>query len=103
VDVAIRTVYRDEINADASDTLMSNLSLGGCFVATDKPSAVGTRVDLRFRLEDGAEPIAARGIVRWIKEGDGGGMGIQFEAVKGKDLLVLKRFIEQRLVDGIFG
>ena len=103
VDVQIRTVYRDEINADQSDTLMSNLSLGGCFVSTNRPGAAGSRIVLRFRLDDGADPIEASGIVRWVKDGEGGGMGIQFDSIKGRDLVALKRFIEQRIQTSMFG
>jgi len=103
VDVQIRTVYQDEINADQSDSLMSNLSLGGCFVSTDRPSPAGSRVRLRFRLDEKSEPIEALGVVRWVKDGEGSGMGVQFEAIKGRDLVALKRFIELKIQASMFG
>lgn len=103
VDVQIRTVYHDEINAEESDSLMSNLSLGGCFVTTTRPSPIGSRVNLRFRIDQGDAFVEAAGIVRWLKEGDGGGMGVQFETIKNQDLVVLKRFVERKVEQALFG
>lgn len=102
VDVQLRTVYHDEIDADESDSLMSNLSLGGCFISTTRPLELGSTIRLKFRLEKYEVNVEATGIVRWIKEGEGGGMGIQFQDIARRDLNLLKRFIEEKIGDSLF-
>lgn len=102
VDVLLQTVYHDEINADESDSLMSNLSLGGCFITTSRPLPQGSRITLRFRLEPLGPNITARGIVRWVKPGDEGGMGVQFDDIAEEDLILLKRFVTEKLESELF-
>lgn len=102
VDVRLQTVYHDEINADESDSLMSNLSQGGCFITTSRPLPQGSQITLRFRLEPMEANIEAQGIVRWVKPGEGGGMGIQFDDITEENLILLKRFVAQKLESELF-
>ncbi len=102
VDVRLHTVYHDEINADESDSLMSNLSSGGCFITTSRPLSQGSRINVRFRLDTLGTNIEASGIVRWVKPGDGGGMGIQFDSISEEDLISLKRFVAEKLESELF-
>jgi hypothetical protein len=58
-----------------------NLSLGGVFIATVHPFAVGTLVclDLYPAGDSGAAPFSARALVRWRRQWHGPrGMGLQF-------------------------
>ena len=88
-DVQIRSVVAQELGADASDMLMSNLSLGGCFLRCTTPEAPGSLVLVSFRLPstDGPSPIIkAVGRVAWLRQGEYAGMGIQFVRVEEGDL-----------------
>ena len=105
VDVQLRTVYHDQIDADQSDSLMSNLSMGGCFIRSSRVLSPGARMKLRFKLEDEGV-VDAVGIVRWAqgpREGEEeGGMGVQFESVEGDGLVLLKRFLERKIAESLF-
>ncbi|MBM4352279.1 MAG: hypothetical protein FJ109_00565 [Deltaproteobacteria bacterium] len=105
VDVRIRTVYHDEIDADASDSLMSNLSLGGCFIRSPRVPPAGSTLQVKFRLPGSDIVIEATGTVRWSK-GTGPeedrGMGIQFDQISAEHLLLLKQFIAERIQSSIW-
>lgn len=99
VDVTLRTVYYDEIDAEESDSLMSNLSQGGCFIRTGRASPAGTRINIKFKLPDHGQ-VEAVAIVRWTQESgdeDELGMGVQFDDIRPEDLLALKEFIGKQL------
>jgi uncharacterized protein (TIGR02266 family) len=80
--------------------LTENLSEGGIFVATYSPRPVGTEIDLTLRLPHSAEPIRARGTVRWIREFSDSsdavpGMGVRLSMNDG-DLVRVRRFLSTR-------
>ena len=86
--VPIRMRVEYENLADFLDDYTSNLSLGGMFVHSRSPLAIGTRFRLRFRLPNREKPIETYGIVRWVTEKIGhqpAGMGIQFDELKATD------------------
>jgi type IV pilus assembly protein PilZ len=62
---------------------LQNISEMGIFIRTDHPSRIGTRLRLRFQVEDG-EPLTLEGEVTWInplrESGDNlnPGMGVRF-------------------------
>ena len=62
---------------------LQNISEMGIFIRTDHPSNVGTRLRLRFQVDDG-EPLTLDGEVTWINPykdtGDNlnPGMGVRF-------------------------
>jgi len=100
VDVKIRTVYHDEIDPEESDSLMSNLSLGGCFIRTTRSLPTGSKVKVRFKLPDTDRILEAAGVVRWVQDSgaeEERGMGVQFQDIRRGDLLALKQFIGQKL------
>ena len=100
VDVRLRTVYHDEIDADESDTLMSNLSAGGCFIRTTRMLPPGAPIRVKFELPGRTDPVNATGRVRWVEESDDPeerGMGVQFQDIEEADLLALKEFIAGKL------
>jgi uncharacterized protein (TIGR02266 family) len=75
----------------------SDVSLGGIYVSTYRPCAVGARVSLRFRLPSGQ--VVASGIVRWVREARPGrlpGMGIELVEIAEIDRDVLQRFCGNR-------
>lgn len=61
----------------------ANISVGGMFVQSRSPQAVGTRLRFELELEAGAEPISGLAEVVWIRVKQHrlrqpAGMGIQF-------------------------
>jgi len=73
----------ERLNALLSDYTY-NISRGGTFIRTDRPLQVGTVLSFTIRAPRLAEPIALRGVVRWVVEPDDApgtrraGMGIEF-------------------------
>jgi len=102
--VDVPAVLVSEIDAEESDSLLSNLSLGGCFIRSSRPSAAATRLRLTFRLPGTAHDIAALGEVRWVQRSgapENRGLGVQFVEIAPEDLLVLKRYVEDRLEESL--
>lgn len=80
--------------------ITDNISEGGLFVATYEPLAIGTRIDLRFRLPGGFTSNVS-GVVRWHREPLylsscelPPGMGIQFEDLPEADAEAIRCFID---------
>ena len=85
----------DDFLADAT----ANISVGGMFIQTERPLAVGTRFRLRLALPGDLRPIDATGEVRWIVSQEEGhripGMGIRFEEISDSS----RRRVEKLLSD----
>lgn len=80
--------------------LMSNLSLGGCFVRTERLLPAGNTIDLKFTLPGTEQPIRATGTVKWTREAgtpDERGMGIEFTFIRRQDLQRLRTYIAAEL------
>ena len=69
----------------------SDLSMGGCFVCTSKPLALGSRVRLKLTRKDQA--VEALAVVRIVKPRIG--MGIEFLDIEEKYHGALERWLEQ--------
>ena len=96
--VPIRVRVEYETLEDFLDDYSSNLSLGGMFVQTGQPLAIGTRFRLRFRLPDREKAIETYAVVRWVHDDDtpsaeGRGMGIQFDDLSPKDQKSIKNWL----------
>ena len=110
VDVELKTVYHDQIDVDETDALMSNLSFGGCCIATNRPLEQGSMVRFSFRLPGIDRQVICKGKVCWVQDPDPaagsaqvtGAMGIQFLEIKDEDLMALKRFIEEQASSSLF-
>ncbi len=87
----------DPMGTSFREMLMSNLSLGGCFIKTTVPEPPGAMVMLRFALPgvDESNMVKAVGRVCWTKDGRDGppGMGVQFVRVDDEDLLQLSNYV----------
>lgn len=64
----------------------SNVSIGGMYIQTENPLAVGTRFRLQFVLPGFAAPLNCTAQVRWIVPSQDGskripGMGVCFEGI----------------------
>jgi uncharacterized protein (TIGR02266 family) len=81
--------------------LSNDVAEGGVFVATHESLEPGTNVDLSVRLPGVEEPVALRGVVRWIRaygeESDApAGVGVKFVALDQRALPELSRFATLR-------
>ena len=83
--------------------LTNNVSEGGIFVATSHIFPVGATLDFEFRLEQDAQPIKTKGVVRWVRSHESlrsadvaTGMGIQFLGLDASVRDRIQRFIDRR-------
>lgn len=60
-----------------------DLSEGGIFIETKVPGKLGTKIDLRFHLNENDPVIIAKGVVRYLVPRLG--MGVQFTELSDKD------------------
>ena len=75
----------------AGDGVTSDLSMGGCFVCTSKPLALGSRTRLTMTRKD--QIVETLAVVRIVKPRIG--MGIEFLDVDEKYHGTLQRWLEQ--------
>jgi hypothetical protein len=80
------------IGEESSEQTIKNLSLGGAYVETSIRVAMGTRVQLSFRVPTQEAPIETSGQVRWSAEG---GIGIQFDGLRAREVWSLSKYFEQ--------
>ncbi len=81
------------------DTIIS-LSLGGCYIKTDAPHPVGTRIEIVFCVGRTERSIRALGVVRRHgspRTGEAPGMGIEFEALPEPGRSALETFLLDQL------
>jgi type IV pilus assembly protein PilZ len=79
----------DEITA-----VTANIGVGGAFVLTIRPEAVGTQLVLAVQIPDRDLPLRLRGEVRWTKSepAEQAGMGVKFAPLEVEDLLALSGY-----------
>ena len=70
-------------NEGVFNNFIVNISLGGCFIETQKPFSVGEKFLMDIQLDGDAESIRVKGEVT---NSNRKGMGVEFEKVSG-DLL----------------
>ena len=66
------------------DCLMTNISQGGLFIATDDPLEVGSKIRLRLKIDETGQDVEVEGSVAVVNVGadmcsTDRGMGIRFE------------------------
>lgn len=79
--------------------LSGDISEGGVFVSTYRALAQGSLVDLEFSLPGAAEPLHARGEVRWHRDATPHGppgVGISFDELSEDDRKAIHRFCTMR-------
>jgi uncharacterized protein (TIGR02266 family) len=109
----VRTVKREQarvrmqvkIDYGSENNFYSGFSMdisnGGVFIATVKLVAIGTPMDLFFRLPSG-EGIEAQGVVRWVREVDDNrpemmpGLGVQFVNLTPEAKAAVEGFVSNR-------
>ncbi len=93
VDVTYRPAA-DDVPMVAAVT--RNLGVGGAFIVTEQPEAVGTELIIHIVIPCDApsepEVIAVKGEVRWTSETDEAGMGVVFLDVPVDGVLKLSEY-----------
>jgi uncharacterized protein (TIGR02266 family) len=69
--------------------VISDLSLAGCYIETQTPVPVGTRMEFLFKLRE--RPFSLVGTVRYVHPQMG--MGVEFLKVSPEQLEMLRRII----------
>lgn len=87
----VRITVEYEDTEDFLTDYTANLSIGGMFIETQEPLAVGTRFRLRFSVPGREAPIDTVAEVRWAQGRAPGspmapGMGVRFETLASADL-----------------
>lgn len=90
------------VNQDATwlYPVLRNISEGGCFIETNHPFEMNTKLDLMIPLPVplNVSVIKSRGEVRWVSRGgQRAGMGIQFEELAPNHAKAVKSFVQRSL------
>jgi uncharacterized protein (TIGR02266 family) len=92
--------FRPE-GAPASDAVVAHthdIGVGGAYIATDRPAAVGSRLDLEIEVGGASSSLALTAEVRWVANADRllagrePGMGVKFGALDVEALVALSDF-----------
>jgi Tfp pilus assembly protein PilZ len=80
------------IDGQLRDATMVNLSLGGALIETGSKHAMGSRMNLVFRVPSVDHTIEVGATVRWS---DAKGVGLQFDGLRARDVWALNEFFKQ--------
>jgi uncharacterized protein (TIGR02266 family) len=75
-----------------------DIGVGGAYIATERPAAVGSVLDLEIEVPGPTSPIALNAEVRWVANADRmlagrePGMGVKFASLDVEALLSLSDF-----------
>lgn len=77
-------------------SVTSNIGVGGAFIRSDDPEAVGTRLKLALKVPTSDVPIEVDAEVRWLVEPEDDrhepGMGVKFHGLEVECLLRLSEY-----------
>lgn len=86
---------------------ITNISVSGVFVSTQKPLSEGSELTISFRLPGSNIDIKADAIVRWRKtkeqakragQDESTGMGLEFTRIAKKDQNAVEKFVKDFLL-----
>jgi uncharacterized protein (TIGR02266 family) len=90
--VTLRVRYRKDGSALEHDGTTSDIGVGGAFIEASRPPPIGTTLELLVTAPTAWDPLAIRGVVRWIAEpGEVGpaGFGVEFGELPGPEAAAL--------------
>ena len=93
---------------ELQSSLMTNLSRGGLFVATEQPAAIGTRLDLQLHVEETGEKIdvptevVSHDVGPNFSSGERG-MGLRFLEMKPETQRAIDELYERQLKQVVEG
>ena len=77
-----------------------NVSMSGIFLRSTYFLPVGTLFDLSFRLPAEEQPVAVRARLVRHQDGDGSGLGLEFEEFSGQSEIAMARlFLDEKVRD----
>ena len=82
-----------------------DIGVGGAYIATERPAAVGSRLDLEIDVPGPTSAISLSAEVRWVTNADRllagrePGMGVKFSALDVDALLALSDFFASLVGD----
>jgi len=91
----VELAYRpaDTPDAEPVRAFTRNIGVGGAFIVSDEPAAVGTHLRISIKVPTSDRPIEVRAEVRWSSsEGGELGMGVKFEGLDVDQLLQLSEY-----------
>lgn len=92
-DIQLQVLYKS-IGSFLND-YTANISIGGCFLNTEQPFAMGEQIELVLVLPSG-QNIQATAIVRWVSQGKSAqynGVGVQFTVLSADDQRLIERLV----------
>ena len=106
VPVRLRVEFTDR--GSLRQYLMTNISRGGVFIATENPLPIGTSLELRIRVGDPDQLIAVRGEVASVNTGadmksEEHGMGVRFVSLSDEDEAVVKELYGRAMEEAGLG
>ncbi|MBZ0115181.1 MAG: PilZ domain-containing protein [Thermoanaerobaculia bacterium] len=101
-DQEVRVVFDDL--GDFVSCCSENVSLGGMFLATEVPLAIGTCFDFEFHSNQDLTLVRGRGEVSWVREsaskGSAAGMGIRFLELDAIGFELIFRTVDRHIQGG---
>ena len=92
---SIRISGRED-DADADIAAVKDLSRGGSFLETSDVPPIGAEVEMVFRFPDGSHQYSLFGTVRWRREGEPRGIGVEFSRALEGGRTPLDRYLQER-------
>jgi uncharacterized protein (TIGR02266 family) len=96
----LKAKYKSATVDEFIDQYAGDISRGGIFIKTPKPSPIGTLLKIEIQLKDGAPVISAVGRVVWRREqpegGQAAGMGIKFIKLEPESVPIVERIVERK-------
>ncbi|HEY5648107.1 MAG TPA: PilZ domain-containing protein [Nitrospiria bacterium] len=87
------TILQEVYFGEKKKRRLNDISEEGMFITTPEAFMKGSILDLSFRLFNDEKPIAVKGEVRYIEEGEG--MGIRFVDLKPEDRERIRNFVKK--------
>jgi uncharacterized protein (TIGR02266 family) len=72
---------------------ITNISISGVFIRTNKPLPEKSELAIGFRLPGGRTDIKTQAVVRWRSSGRGAGMGLEFLSISKKDQKLIETYV----------
>jgi len=98
----LRIKFRSASLEQFIERYAADVSVGGIFIRTREPLAVGTQLRLELQLQDGMALLSGEGTVIWIRESDPArpavppGMAVRFDKVTPETQPTLDRILAEK-------
>jgi len=80
--IDVPVVFTQKSSSEVMSGRAKDVSVGGTFIETERPSLFGAEVIIRLRLPQSKDELSLPAVVRWVRDG---GMGVQFGLLGAKE------------------